>query len=92
VPGYPNFAGSSLSLDQGAVNISAWLGISLQEAWAMCSTRPAGLFGIDLPEIPNPTGLPSPSNPPDLSGQGHFAVRDNPGAKMGDPGYGFRNA
>jgi N-acetylglucosamine-6-phosphate deacetylase len=69
VPGQPNFAGSALTLEQGAVNVSTWLNLSLRDAWALCSTAPAGFFGIDLPQIPLPEDLPGPSSPPNLAGR-----------------------
>ena len=46
VPGQPNLAGSALSMDRAVANIVRFAGVSLPEALAMASTRPAGYLGI----------------------------------------------
>jgi N-acetylglucosamine-6-phosphate deacetylase len=46
LPGDGRFAGSSLTLDVGACNVTRWLGISEDEAIAACAQRPAEHFGI----------------------------------------------
>jgi N-acetylglucosamine-6-phosphate deacetylase len=46
VPGHENLAGSALTLDLAVVNVAVHCGISLREAWAMASTRPAALLGL----------------------------------------------
>ncbi len=48
LPGEKQFAGSSLTLDRGVENVSEWLGLTLSEATEMCSSLPAGHFGIEL--------------------------------------------
>jgi N-acetylglucosamine-6-phosphate deacetylase len=61
--GQRNFAGSTLALDQGVSNLSSWLGLSIEEAWHLCSTAPADLVGVTLPEIAAPQSLPPPFQP-----------------------------
>ncbi len=68
--GQRNFAGSTLALDQGVSNISFWLGLSIEEAWHLCSTAPAALIGVTLPEIETPRSLPPPFDPPKWLVQG----------------------
>ncbi len=51
LPGSPNLAGSCLAPAAGVANASRWLGISVQEARAMLSSRVAEVFGINLPLI-----------------------------------------
>lgn len=51
-PGKPNFAGSSLTLDDGVANAARWLGISPTEAWRLGSSAVASIFGLTLPQIP----------------------------------------
>jgi N-acetylglucosamine-6-phosphate deacetylase len=46
VPGAPNLAGSSLSLDRGVGNTVRFAGVTIQEALAMASTRPAEYLGV----------------------------------------------
>ena len=46
MPGASNFAGSSLTLDAGVSQASAWLGISIESARAMASTTPAAALGF----------------------------------------------
>jgi N-acetylglucosamine-6-phosphate deacetylase len=46
VPGQPNLAGSALSLDRAVGNVVKFSGISLEEALAMASTRPAQYLGV----------------------------------------------
>lgn len=48
LPGDGRFAGSSLTLDEGARHAAAWLGLAPTEAEALCSTRPAAHFGLSL--------------------------------------------
>lgn len=48
-PGQPNLAGSALTLDRAVINVCKRCGVSFSEAWAMASTRPAALLGIDEP-------------------------------------------
>lgn len=50
-PGSANLAGSCLTPAQGVANAARWLGISVQEARAMFSTRVAEVFGINLPLV-----------------------------------------
>lgn len=50
-PGKSNFAGSSLTLDEGVANFSKWTGVSENEAWTMASQSAADLFQIELPLI-----------------------------------------
>lgn len=45
-PGKPNFAGSSLTMDVAAVNVSAWLGWSAEEAGAACGERVRAALGL----------------------------------------------
>lgn len=45
-PGKPNFAGSSLTMDAAAVNVSAWLGWSAEEAGAACGERVRTALGV----------------------------------------------
>jgi len=46
VPGAPNLAGSSLSLDRAVGNTVRFAGVPLEEALAMASTRPAEYLGV----------------------------------------------
>lgn len=46
VPGQPNLAGSALSMDRAVANMVRFAGVSLAEALAMASTRPAGYLGV----------------------------------------------
>ena len=68
--GARNFAGSTLALDQGVSNISSWLGLSMADAWHLCSTAPAKLVGVTLPEIESPESLPVPFEPPEWLAKG----------------------
>jgi N-acetylglucosamine-6-phosphate deacetylase len=68
--GQRNFAGSTLALDQGVSNISSWLGLSIEEAWHLCSTAPAALVGVTLPQIEAPQSFPDPFEPPKWLAQG----------------------
>ena len=54
-PGQTNFAGSSLTLEQGVANAASWLRIPEANAWEMASTRVAELFGVELPVIVAPS-------------------------------------
>ncbi|HEX6923829.1 MAG TPA: hypothetical protein VF167_00260 [Longimicrobiaceae bacterium] len=49
VPGQPNLAGSSLTLDRAVVNVATHCGFGFEEAWAMASTTPAALLGLTPP-------------------------------------------
>lgn len=46
VPGQENLAGSALTLDRAVVNAAIHCGLTLSEAWATASTRPAALLGL----------------------------------------------
>jgi N-acetylglucosamine-6-phosphate deacetylase len=46
VPGQPNLAGSALSMDRAVGNIVRFAGVTLEEALAMASTRPATYLGV----------------------------------------------
>lgn len=46
VPGQPNLAGSALSMDRAVGNVVRFAGVTLDEALAMASTRPASYLGI----------------------------------------------
>jgi N-acetylglucosamine-6-phosphate deacetylase len=48
-PGQPNLAGSALTLDRAVVNVAVHCGVPFAEAWAMASSRPAALLGIEPP-------------------------------------------
>jgi N-acetylglucosamine-6-phosphate deacetylase len=48
LPGEERFAGSSLTLDRGLENMVKWLDLDIDKAVEMCSTTPAGYFGIDI--------------------------------------------
>ncbi len=50
-PGQTNFAGSSLTLDEGVANFSRWTGISENEAWLLASQAVADVFQVELPLI-----------------------------------------
>lgn len=56
-PGQTNFAGSSLTLEEGVANFARWTGLSAEEARALGSTAVADLFGIELPLI-GENGIP----------------------------------
>jgi N-acetylglucosamine-6-phosphate deacetylase len=47
VPGQPNLAGSALSMDRAVGNVVRFAGVTLEEALAMASTRPAAYLGIE---------------------------------------------
>ena len=49
-PGHANLAGSTLTLDKAVVNVALHCDVSFEQAWAMASTRPAGLAALDEPE------------------------------------------
>jgi N-acetylglucosamine-6-phosphate deacetylase len=53
-PGSANLAGSCLAPQDGVENAARWLGVSLEEARAMFSTRVADVFGIHLPSYEFP--------------------------------------
>jgi hypothetical protein len=61
IPGQPNLAGSALTLDRAVYNVSRYCGVSVEDAWAMASTRPAELVGLTPPSIPTP--FPFDSSP-----------------------------
>jgi len=46
VPGQPNLAGSALSMDRAVGNTVRFAGVTLEDALAMASTRPADFLGI----------------------------------------------
>jgi len=46
VPGQPNLAGSALSMDRAVGNTVRFAGVTLEEALAMASARPAAYLGI----------------------------------------------
>lgn len=47
VPGQPNLAGSALTMDRAVGNVVRFAGVSLDEALAMASSRPASYLGIE---------------------------------------------
>jgi N-acetylglucosamine-6-phosphate deacetylase len=47
VPGQPNLAGSALSMDRAVANVVHFAGVTVEEALAMASTRPAAYLGIE---------------------------------------------
>jgi N-acetylglucosamine-6-phosphate deacetylase len=47
VPGQPNLAGSSLSMDRAVGNTVRFAGVSLEDALGMASTRPAEYLGVE---------------------------------------------
>lgn len=49
-PGHPNLAGSTLTLDKAVVNVARHCDIPFEQAWAMASTQPATLAGLDEPQ------------------------------------------
>jgi len=63
-PGSANFAGSSLTPDQGVSNAARWFGLNMREARALFSTRVAAIFGIDLPLIETKAPRTSMQNQP----------------------------
>jgi N-acetylglucosamine-6-phosphate deacetylase len=50
-PGAPNFAGSTLTPDEGVRHIADWLELSPASAHALWSTVPAAAFGVTLPPL-----------------------------------------
>jgi len=50
IPGQPNLAGSALTLDRAIINAARHCGVPFETAWAMASTQPAALIGLDIPE------------------------------------------
>jgi len=50
-PGAHNFAGSTLTPDEGVRNIAAYLGLSADTAHALWSSAPAAAFGVSLPAL-----------------------------------------
>ncbi len=50
-PGATNFAGSTLTPDEGVRRTAAYLGLSLDAAHALWSTAPAAAFGVTLPSL-----------------------------------------
>jgi N-acetylglucosamine-6-phosphate deacetylase len=48
--GANHLAGSSLTLDDAVARTCAWTGLELETVWAMASTQPAALIGIDEPD------------------------------------------
>ena len=52
VPGASHLAGSTLSLDRAVINTCLHCDVGFEQAWAMASTQPARLVGLDeLPEV-----------------------------------------
>ena len=49
-PGRANLVGSTLTLDQAVVNVALHCDVPFEQAWAMASTAPARLAGLDEPE------------------------------------------
>jgi len=49
-PGHANLVGSTLTLDKAVVNVALHCDVPFEQAWAMASTRPARLAGLDGPE------------------------------------------
>ena len=49
VPGQANLAGSALTLDRAVVNVCLHCGAGFEAAWAMASTQPAALAGLNPP-------------------------------------------
>ena len=47
VPGQANLAGSALTLDRAVINVCLHCGVAFAGAWAMASTQPATLAGLD---------------------------------------------
>jgi len=47
VPGQANLAGSALTLDRAVINVCLHCGVAFAGAWAMASTQPAALAGLD---------------------------------------------
>ena len=68
-PGESGFAGSALTLDRAVLNVALHCDVSFDEAWAMASTRPAALIGLDAPpEISVRLNVPgAEGGPPRLS-------------------------
>jgi N-acetylglucosamine-6-phosphate deacetylase len=51
-PGQTNLAGSALTLDRAVVNVALHCRVPFAAAWAMASTQPAALLGLDpAPEV-----------------------------------------
>nr|MBX2822285.1 hypothetical protein [Rhodothermaceae bacterium] len=50
IPGQPNLAGSALTLDRAVINTARYCGVPFETAWAMASTQPAALIGLETPE------------------------------------------
>lgn len=48
-PGQDNLAGSALTLDRAVVAVALHCGVPFGEAWAMASSRPAALVGLEVP-------------------------------------------
>ncbi|HOG29521.1 MAG TPA: amidohydrolase family protein [Vicinamibacterales bacterium] len=49
VPGAPNLAGSALTLDRAVANTVRFAGVTIEQALAMASTRPAAYLGVAAP-------------------------------------------
>ena len=47
--GHAGLAGSALTMDLGVINTTLYTDASFEEAWAMASTRPAALVGLEVP-------------------------------------------
>ncbi len=50
--GRRNFAGSALTLEHGVAHAAGWLGLGIDQAWALASTAVATRFDVALPLIP----------------------------------------
>ncbi len=50
IPGQPNLAGAAYPLDRGILNVVRYCGVTFAQAWAMASTQPAALAGLEAPE------------------------------------------
>ncbi len=48
-PGEANLAGSAITLDKCVINAFKYCDVSFAQAWAMASTQPAELIGLDIP-------------------------------------------
>ncbi len=49
-PGEKNLAGSAITLDRCVINTFKYCDVSFDQAWAMASTQPAQLIGLEIPE------------------------------------------
>ncbi len=49
-PGEDNLAGSAITLDRCVINVFKYCDVSFETAWAMASTQPAKLAGLEVPK------------------------------------------